>query len=119
MTHSFNNYCEETTLHGFKHFSNVRVTQLEKWFWFVSLVLSLISCVVLVTKLVIEIQRTPIMKVSSNKPVPIVDIPFPAITFCQEVRIQESDGIYNFLEDFYYGQQNELINASQFVAMNK
>jgi Amiloride-sensitive sodium channel len=106
MFRSFKNYCDETTLHGFKYFTKVRINRSEKLFWCVSLIFSFASCVVLISKLVAEIRRTPIVTVTSNTPVPIGDIPFPAVAFCQEVRIQESDEVYSLLQNFYYDEHD-------------
>lgn len=95
------NYCNETTLHGFKYFTEANCRKSEKIFWFISLLLSFLSATWLIHKLIVEIQETPIITVTSNTPVAIGEVPFPAITFCQEIDIQEGNPVYQVIDEFY------------------
>lgn len=117
MIRHLKNYCSETTLHGFKYFADEKTHRSEKIFWVFSLLASLISCVCLITKLATDVRKMPIVTVISNEPVSIGDIPFPAITFCQEMKIQESDGAYRMLESFYGENVEKHVNEKGFATL--
>lgn len=112
------NYCNETTLHGFKYFTDGRTHRVEKIFWLLSLLASLISCVFLIAKLTTEVRKTPIVTVISNDPVSIGNIPFPAITFCQEMKFQENDRGYTLLEGFYGKNGAKFVTPLGFYLIN-
>lgn len=110
-----NSFSKETSLHGFKYFSNKDSRRLGKYFWLISIISSIFGAVVLINKLYTEISKTPIVTVTSNTPVPIEEIPFPAITFCQELRIQESEQTYILMKNMYEDKNYEDILPNGFV----
>jgi Amiloride-sensitive sodium channel len=100
MFSQIQNYCKETTLHGFKYITSENCSRSEKVFWLISIIASFLGAVLLVNKLHTEISKTLIVTMTSNTPVPIEEIPFPAVTFCQEMRIQENENAYLLMELF-------------------
>jgi acid-sensing ion channel, other len=106
---SVQNYCNETTLHGFKYFTAENCRLSEKLFWMISLIASLLGAVFLINKLHTEISKTPIVTVTSNTPMLIEEIPFPAVTFCSEMRIQQGQKYYDLMKTFYGAKTNDRI----------
>jgi acid-sensing ion channel, other len=112
---SVQNYCNETTLHGFKYFTNDNCRFSEKLFWMISLIASFSSAVLMINKLHTEISKTPIVTVTSNTPIPIEEIPFPAVTFCSEMRIQQSENYYHLMKIFFEDKAYDRIFRPGFV----
>lgn len=116
MLTSVQNYCNETTLHGFKYFTIEKCRRSEKLFWMTLLILSFSGAVLLINKLHTEVSKTPIVTVTSNTPVPIEEIPFPAVTFCLEMRIQEGQKkSYSLMKNFYERKNYKAIEDFGFV----
>jgi acid-sensing ion channel, other len=114
MLNSVQNYCNETTLHGFKYFTTETCRFSEKVFWFISLIVSFLSAVLLINKLHTEMTKTSIVTVTSSTAVPVEEIPFPAITFCTELRIQEGEP-FHYLMLLYFSNNYEFIEENGFV----
>ncbi|XP_059226078.1 pickpocket protein 28 [Stomoxys calcitrans] len=75
-------YLQETTLHGFKYLADSSLSNWEKLFFFAAL----LSCSVVVIHLISNIyarwDSTPVLIGISPHPIPIVNLPMPAITLC-------------------------------------
>jgi acid-sensing ion channel, other len=95
------NYCSETTLHGFRYITQPTCRRSEKIFWLLSLIFSFACAILLIHNVVKETKKTPIITVTSNSLVPIGDIPFPAVTLCEEFRFEETDIRYKLLTYYY------------------
>jgi hypothetical protein len=72
-------YCEQTTLHGFKYLKRNRA---EKWFWIVSMILMFFSTIYLMNKLIVSLQKNPIIISKDDSAISVTEIYFPAVTLC-------------------------------------
>jgi hypothetical protein len=70
----------------------------------ISLTFSFLGAFTLFHKLIVEIKKSSIITVMSNDMVKISEIPFPAVTFCHEVRAEEREYFYKILKSFYVDQ---------------
>ncbi|VEN46107.1 unnamed protein product [Callosobruchus maculatus] len=78
----FSEYCATTTIHGFR------------CFWAVLILVAIIICCLLISRILIRFMSTPIIVSFSTKESPINSVPFPAVTICPVTKAQKS--VFNF-----------------------
>ncbi|CAO1412869.1 unnamed protein product [Diamesa serratosioi] len=82
---NFLDYCNNTTIHGFKYIGDQKRHITEKIFWGIALVFSSIGCGVLIFELLTKLQNNPTVEYISASSTLVSEIPFPSVTFCPEV----------------------------------
>ncbi|KAG5679881.1 hypothetical protein PVAND_009418 [Polypedilum vanderplanki] len=82
MRQEIENFFNSSTIHGFKYFSK-KFHWIERLFWILSLLSSLIITIFLITQLIIKVNKVPIITHIADHRVSIKDIDFPAITVCE------------------------------------
>ena len=73
----------------------------------IALILSFFGSVILINKLVVEIKKTPIITITSNTVIPIGEVPFPAVTYCQELKLEARDLLYKIFTLYYFNNYTE------------
>ncbi|XP_039306787.1 pickpocket protein 28 [Solenopsis invicta] len=82
----FYDYCKNTNLHGFRYINIDESSIVEKVFWLVVCLLSIMFCVLLMMRLWANYSKNPIIT-SIYPSNPIWDIPFPAVTICNNNKV--------------------------------
>ncbi|XP_031352499.1 pickpocket protein 28-like [Photinus pyralis] len=89
----FMEYCNNTSIHGFKYLGERR-SSVEKLWWVIVLSCSLYFCVDFMTEAYHKWQRSPVIVSFATSETPIWNVPFPAITICPRTKAIKSK--YNF-----------------------
>ncbi|XP_068914027.1 pickpocket protein 28-like isoform X2 [Tenebrio molitor] len=76
-------YSYATDIHGIQFLSERR-SLCEKIFWIVVVLLSFITCLVMVTVALLTFQNSSVIVSFKARDTPIYEIPFPAVTICPE-----------------------------------
>ncbi|XP_070507966.1 uncharacterized protein [Chironomus tepperi] len=93
---SLTSYSRSTTLHGFGYISSSN-NLIEKIFWSISVIVSVICCIFLFYELTVNIQNNPIVVYRPDIAINIKNIPFPAISFCSLINYNDSYQLYSSL----------------------
>ncbi|XP_055622259.1 pickpocket protein 28-like [Toxorhynchites rutilus septentrionalis] len=91
-------FCDATSIHGFKHFVGRDKLYLERVFWIVLPFASLYFCLDFVYSVYEKWERDPIIISLDKQPSSIYTIPFPAVTICPETKVKTSE--LNFTHAF-------------------
>ncbi|CAO1403765.1 unnamed protein product [Diamesa tonsa] len=102
----FLNYCNDTTVHGFKYYGEKHRHKTEKFFWTAVIFASSLACIYMFNELVDKIQSNPIVDNLSDEANHISEIPFPAFSFCPEMRT--IIGNFNYIEIIDKINNNEM-----------
>lgn len=112
MFNYFKEYCNETTLHGFKYFVDEKRSKIEKFvkfilivsklssfffgrvLWAIVLIISTVLCTLLIKSLLKQVNRNLLVSYRTNIPVEVSSIPFPAVTYCPDVKMDFEDFEY-------------------------
>ncbi|XP_063916929.1 pickpocket protein 28-like isoform X2 [Zophobas morio] len=81
----FKEYCNSTSIHGFRYFAEER-TYFEKLWWLIVFIISLGVCVLSIYMVYRKWDDSPVIVSFANTGTPIYKIPFPAITICPETK---------------------------------
>ena len=84
-------YCDRATIGVLKYISRRTQTRLERCFWILCILVSLISSVFLINEAIEKFREQKIVIKLSEKRRNISEIPFPALSICPEVLITEDD----------------------------
>ncbi|CAH1098522.1 unnamed protein product [Psylliodes chrysocephalus] len=79
----FKEYCNNTSIHGFKYFGENR-SYFERGWWFVVFVLSLTACFFAISMVYQKWIKSPVIVTFATMETPVYTIPFPAVTICPE-----------------------------------
>ncbi|XP_044262688.1 pickpocket protein 28-like [Tribolium madens] len=90
----FSEFSNNTTIHGFRYFSDRGITLFEKIWWFLTFCLCAYICASLIASNWKKWDENPVFLSVSPKPMKQWEIPFPAITICPENKIWGTK--YNF-----------------------
>ncbi|XP_035900497.1 pickpocket protein 28-like [Anopheles stephensi] len=90
----FRDYCANSSIHGFKYFVGANRTRAEKIWWATMCILSIYGCGSLIQTVFDKWRRDPVVVTFAEKPTPIYDIPFPAVTICPITKVKSS--VLNF-----------------------
>lgn len=74
----FQEYCQNTSIHGVKYIGEPKMRLLDRWWWIISFVVSIVMCFYLIRNLWIKWQDTPVIVSFSEYPTSVWEIPFPA-----------------------------------------
>lgn len=87
-----------STIHGLRHISDRQNGFISKCFWSIWVLFSFLICVILLSNVLSRWSDDPLIVSLTDKPEPVWEIPFPAVTICPETKTKTS--IFNFTE--YY-----------------
>lgn len=90
LSQSFNAYCQETSLHGWRYVTSISSTSCEKWAWLILLLLSLSTAFVLVYRAVGDFLAHTVSTNMDSLSTSFDNLYFPAITVCNMNFIQRS-----------------------------
>lgn len=82
----FRIYCKETTLHGFSYLVEENTRIEEKIFWLLSLIVAFMLTWFYMEELFDSIQKNPIVIYQSDSGILASEIPFPAFTYCSNIK---------------------------------
>lgn len=94
----FVEFCRRTDFHGFKYVAMQDLTLLERCFWAVSILMSLIFASYFVITAYKWYARNPIITVIESTHGPIWEVPFPAVTIC-DLNLISREAARDFAED--------------------
>uniref|UniRef100_A0A1Y1N7X2 Pickpocket protein 28 n=1 Tax=Photinus pyralis TaxID=7054 RepID=A0A1Y1N7X2_PHOPY len=83
--HYFCEFCDNTSIHGFKFLGERKRYVLEKVWWALIILVAFFMSSSLIRKSYFKWQSSPIIVTFATRETPIWEIPFPAITICPEV----------------------------------
>nr|XP_049464938.1 pickpocket protein 28-like [Anopheles coluzzii] len=106
----FREYCANSSIHGVRYFNRDERTACERFWWLVVFLLSLLGCGVMIHKTYEKWNQAPIIVTFSEKPTPVWDIHFPAVTICPETKVAASSlnftaEINVLANDTHYGNE--------------
>ncbi|XP_052892633.1 pickpocket protein 28-like [Anopheles moucheti] len=84
----FRDYCANSSIHGFKYFVGSNRTRVEKLWWIAMCILSIYWCSNLIQTVYDKWRRDPVVVTFAEKPTPVYDIPFPAVTICPITKVK-------------------------------
>uniref|UniRef100_A0A6P7FZG4 Pickpocket protein 28-like n=1 Tax=Diabrotica virgifera virgifera TaxID=50390 RepID=A0A6P7FZG4_DIAVI len=85
----FREYCNCTSIHGFRYFGEKR-TYFERGWWFIVFTVTLVACIISIREVYKKWLRAPVIVSFATKETPIYSIPFPAVTICPETKSTQS-----------------------------
>ncbi|KAG5682311.1 hypothetical protein PVAND_011670 [Polypedilum vanderplanki] len=88
-------YCQDTTIHGFKYIGATDRPWLERIFWMISFIISTIGCAMLISEMFEKLQTNPITVSLAERPSSIQEIAFPSVSICPEIQTTFDSG-FNF-----------------------
>nr|XP_029720869.1 pickpocket protein 28-like [Aedes albopictus] len=95
-------FCDNTSIHGVKYFVGSNRALIEKVWWIVVFLLSLYGCGRLIQTVYMKWDREPVIVTFAQKPTPVFQIPFPAVTICPETKVKAAN--LNFTKTYYYSR---------------
>lgn len=112
----FRDFSNYTTVHGVRYFNEKQRHWLEKVFWVVSFVISIICCSILITRSYVDWHQNPVFVAFADKTTPVWKIPFPAVTICPETKalkeyVDISKGYHVIMSDI--AQESNLTSAEK------
>lgn len=100
------NFGATTTIHGVRYILNRQSSLISKCVWSVWVVISFICCLVLLANVWSRMYSDPLIVSLSDKPEPIWEIPFPAVTICPETKSKQT--VFNFTRMYNVLMKNKL-----------
>ncbi|CAH1100668.1 unnamed protein product [Psylliodes chrysocephalus] len=91
----FKEYCNSTSIHGFKYFAESR-SLCERLLWLILVLFSISACVYLIVQTYVKFQQSPVIVSFATTNTPIYTIPFPAVTICPLSKARSS--LFNFTD---------------------
>jgi acid-sensing ion channel, other len=82
----FSDFTNNSTVHGVKYLGERRRHWLERIFWVIAFFISVTGCCVLINKIYVKWQLSPVIVSFAEKSTPVWQIPFPAVTICPETK---------------------------------
>lgn len=74
----FREYCEDTTIHGIKYIGKPHQPRLDRWWWIIAILISVVLCFHLIHNLWMKWESSPVFVSFSEQTTPVWEIPFPA-----------------------------------------
>lgn len=84
----FHEFCDASTIHGLKYLKTSSIH--EKVVWIIVFLISISFCSVQIHNIWQRWNQDPVIVSFNENLVPIIQIPFPAITICQQVKTQRN-----------------------------
>ncbi|VVC92109.1 pickpocket protein 28 isoform X2 [Leptidea sinapis] len=95
-------YSSNSNLHGLKYIGEKERTFVEKIFWLIMFTCCVVLCSILIWKVWIKWNISPVIVSFAETSTPVWQIPYPAVTVCFETKAMQT--VFNFTE--YYHQYN-------------
>lgn len=95
----FNDFCENTSIHGVKYFGGRNRPNLERGWWIISFFVSITLCSLLIHNLWIKWDESPVFVSFAEQSTPVWEIPFPAVTICPETKAQKA--LFNYTDIYH------------------
>ncbi|XP_063532877.1 pickpocket protein 28-like [Cydia strobilella] len=92
----FFDFAKNTTLHGLRYITEVGLTVIEKVFWVLTFLVSVILCFILIERVWHKWWYSPVIVSFNEKMVPVGEVPFPSITICPQWKCKTS--AYNYTD---------------------
>lgn len=83
----FADFSNNSTVHGVKYLGEKRRHWVERAFWIIAFIVSLVGCLILINKIYVKWQESPVIVSFAEKSTPVWEIPFPAVTICPETKV--------------------------------
>ncbi|XP_028176949.1 pickpocket protein 28-like [Ostrinia furnacalis] len=87
-------FFSNTTLHGFRYVLDERFTLVERIWWVVMVIISIVVCAFFIRKVWVKWDETPVIVSFAETSNSVWHIPFPAVTLCSETKPRQR--IFNF-----------------------
>ncbi|KFB49418.1 AGAP011610-PA-like protein [Anopheles sinensis] len=100
-------YCMNSTIHGFKYFVGSKRTLIERVWWFVVCIMSFYGCGRLIHSIYMKWDRNPVVVTFAEKARPVFSIPFPAVTICPEIKVRKAEFDFSQAYQVYNDYENE------------
>lgn len=95
-------FCLNTSVHGFKYLYGLGRPCMDRSFWRVAMLVSLILCVNSIHELWVEWRENNIVMISADKS--NSDVPFPAVTICSETLVN-AEVLNLSMIDHYFSEE--------------
>lgn len=83
-------FCETTTIHGIRYWTETGTHWSEKIYWIIVVILSMGFCGWSTQNIFLKWHESPVVVVLAEKESRISDIPFPTVTICTETKFLAS-----------------------------
>lgn len=106
----FCEFCDNTSIHGFKFLGERKRYFLEKIWWMCIILIAFYTSSSLIRKSYFKWQTSPVIVTFATRETAIWDVPFPAITICPEVNAHPK--VFNYSDVYmkYKRKQNTTDN---------
>ncbi|XP_063533447.1 pickpocket protein 28-like [Cydia strobilella] len=102
-------FAKNTTLHGLRYITEVGLTVVEKVFWVLTFLVSVILCFILIERVWHKWWYSPVIVSFNEMMIPVGEVPFPSITICPQWKCKTS--AYRYTEKFVkYGKRRKINN---------
>ncbi|KAL1488868.1 hypothetical protein ABEB36_014663 [Hypothenemus hampei] len=106
----FREYCNCSSIHGFKYFGEKR-TYFERIWWFVVFSIVVGGCSYTIFQVYAKWKSSPVIVSFDTEETKIHDIPFPAVTICPEIKTQKL--VYNHTDIYLKIKRMENVTKTE------
>lgn len=103
---TWKSFAENTSIHGVHYLTQKSITLMEKFLWALSIILATFGMIYCCNLLSIRFRTSLISTVFESTTWPVTEIPFPAISICNNNRLNYSK-TNEAIEKFYVNQSKE------------
>ncbi|KAM3963282.1 pickpocket protein 28-like isoform 2-T2 [Aphomia sociella] len=93
-----------TTLHGFRYITEKNFSYIERVWWFIMVICSIVMCGILIRQVWIKWDESPVIVSFADTSNSVWHIPFPAVTLCTETKPKKR--VFNFTKVNYEIRRN-------------
>lgn len=86
----FADFSRNSSVHGVKYIGERRRHWSERMFWVIAFLISFLGCTMMIYKIYVKWQLSPVIVSFAEKSTPVWQIPFPAVTICPETKTSKS-----------------------------
>jgi acid-sensing ion channel, other len=103
----FSDFANNSTVHGVKYLGERRRHWAERFFWIVAFFISVVGCSILIHKLYVKWETSPVIVSFAEKSTPVWEIPFPAVTICPETKVLKEHCDFTKAYKYIYNTSGE------------
>lgn len=103
-------FSENSTFHGVKYLGERRRHWIERAFWIIAFSVSVLGCSMMIGRIYVKWQHSPVIVSFAEKPTPMWKIPFPAVTICPETKVLSK--FLNLTKAYHQTMSPELFNST-------
>ncbi|BES87540.1 Amiloride-sensitive sodium channel [Nesidiocoris tenuis] len=111
LKHHFQDYCASTSIHGVKYLGDPSRPSSERIWWVTMLACCMIGNGYLISKVWIKWHDSPVIVSFAETAMPIWEVPFPAITFCSEIKSRVD--VFNFTDAILKYQNGSIAQSDE------